>query len=105
MDFSVGIHYVKNSFIEVRYVVSQDFVNLDSISVSAEFRGCGIGTRFMKQFIEESPLPILVTILYNRPLTFYIGLGFKIESVYCIDDFGNICEAELIYELPTSKET
>jgi|GEM_PF-5987127 len=105
MDFSVGVHYIKNSYIDIRYVVSHSFVNLDRVEVIPELRGCGVGTRYVKELIEQSPLPVLVTILYHRPLTFYISLGFKIIKVYGLDKEGRICDAVLTYEPTISKET
>lgn len=104
MDFSFGVHYVKNSWISVRYVVGECFVTLDSIEVIPEVRGCGIGTRFMRQFIEESPYSITLVILYSRPLNFYYRLGFKIESVDAFDDEGDISSATLIYEKECVKD-
>lgn len=104
MDFSFGVHHFKNSWISGRYVVGECYVTLDSIEVIPEVRGCGIGTRFMRQFIEESPFSILVTLLYHRPFNFYDRLGFKVESVDAFDDEGNISSAILIYKKECVKD-
>lgn len=104
MDFSFGVHYVKNSWISVRYVVGDCYVTLDSIEVIPELRGCGIGTRFMHQFMEESPYSIILVILYSRPLNFYNRLGFKIKSVDAFDNEGNISSATLIYKKECVKD-
>lgn len=53
MDFSLGVHCVKNSWISVRYVVGECYLTLDSIEVIPEVRGRGIGTRFMHQFMKK----------------------------------------------------
>lgn len=103
MDFSGGVHYFKNSWVSCRYVVTGDYVNLDSLEVIPEVRGCGIGTQFMQQFIAESPYNILAVILYHRPLPFYLKLGFKIDSVDAVDDEGNISSAILVYEKEVKK--
>lgn len=97
LDFSPGVHYVKNSWLSCRYVVGPNYVTLDNIEVIPEVRGCGIGTKFLRQFIKESPYSIVLIILYTRPLNFYSRLGFTLSAVNAWDNDGNICDAILEY--------
>lgn len=73
---------------------------ISNLKVKEGQTGKGIGTKFMKELLPKLRKPVCLTILYPRPLNFYLRLGFEIDFVTAIDPETNqICDADLSYNL------
>ena len=71
---------IKNGYLECVIYEFEEYIRIDKLEVFAEFRNQGVGTHFMKQLIEEYDKDIVLTVLYDRPISFYKRLGFEMES-------------------------
>ena len=71
---------ITNSFVECQYQIFENYIYIDLLEITPEFRGKGFGTAFMCEFIEKHRhlnLPIRILVLDPNVRGFWEKLGFK----------------------------
>lgn len=97
LNLSIGKQEIKNSYVSCTYVVFKEYIYIDRLEITAEFRGQGYGTTFMKWFLADADRPVVLEVLYPRPIPFYTRLGFEVEAGITDVD-GVLMECTMRYE-------
>lgn len=79
-DWTVGNHLIIHHMFKMKYVVVDDAVRIEGFVMVENYRNYGYGSDLIKRFIGESPCDISVEVFDERIMTFYLRLGFEIES-------------------------
>lgn len=97
LNLSIGRQEIKNSYVACTYYVFKEYIHIDRLEITEEFRGQGYGTMFMKWFLADADRPVVLEVLYPRPIPFYTRLGFEVEAGVT-DDRGVLMECTMRYE-------
>lgn len=80
--FRTGFNKYENTEMECIYEVRKDIIVLSHLEVFPDERGRGVGTSFMKSFIEHADpkKDIYLFLDYDEPIRFYKRFGFVAGS-------------------------
>lgn len=79
-DWNVGNHLINHHMFKMKYVVVDELVRIEEFIMVDDYRNKGYGSDLIKRFMGESPCDIEVEVFDERIMTFYLRLGFEIES-------------------------
>lgn len=95
-DWTVGDHLIIHHMFKMKYKVDNDLIVIEDFVMAYGYRNYGYGSDLIKRFIGESPCDISVEVFDERIMTFYLRLGFEIESAKTSGEDW-ITQATLVY--------